>query len=307
MPSKSKSQARFMAAAAHNPDFAKKAGISTKAAKEWNHADEKEGTLKKSSKKPEHVKEEEVHESTMRGWMDVIQDAEIANDIDDAHMQTDISLRSPSMYEEAEPEEEFDLQGKPVLPGQASAPVHAGTSTERNQEEKLEEMPQRFDSFAKQNRDDFVDKSANQAGKQDMIDFADHGEYKVMQTKDKSALIAYDKNGKQIAMMSGIVSNRAVVGVKNVFVVNAMAAKAGIKGVAYQMCMDLLAHGYSVLSDSMHSDDAIKFWTRLIGSHTVYVVGDGEVLTRATPEKVHKYWSDDEDHPSAELRLLLVK
>ena len=58
MPSKSKSQARFFAAAAHNPDFAKKAGISTKAAKEWNKADEKAGTLKKGSDKPEKVKEE---------------------------------------------------------------------------------------------------------------------------------------------------------------------------------------------------------------------------------------------------------
>lgn len=39
MPSKSKKQAKFMAAAAHNPKFAKKAGISGKVAKEFNNAD----------------------------------------------------------------------------------------------------------------------------------------------------------------------------------------------------------------------------------------------------------------------------
>lgn len=39
MPSKSEKQARFMAAAAHNPKFAKKAGIATKVAKEFNRAD----------------------------------------------------------------------------------------------------------------------------------------------------------------------------------------------------------------------------------------------------------------------------
>ena len=39
MPSKSKSQARMMAAAAHNPDFAKKVGVSRKVAKEFNQAD----------------------------------------------------------------------------------------------------------------------------------------------------------------------------------------------------------------------------------------------------------------------------
>lgn len=46
MPSKSKKQAKFMAAAAHNPKFAKKAGIPTKVAKEFNRAD----TAKKRKK-----------------------------------------------------------------------------------------------------------------------------------------------------------------------------------------------------------------------------------------------------------------
>lgn len=39
MPSTSKKQARFMAAAAHNPAFAKKVGISQDVAKEFNQAD----------------------------------------------------------------------------------------------------------------------------------------------------------------------------------------------------------------------------------------------------------------------------
>lgn len=41
MPSKSLKQARTMAAAAHNPTFAKKVGIPTKVAKEFNKADVK--------------------------------------------------------------------------------------------------------------------------------------------------------------------------------------------------------------------------------------------------------------------------
>ena len=39
MPSKSPKQRRFMAAAAHDPKFAKKAGIPQKVAKEFNNAD----------------------------------------------------------------------------------------------------------------------------------------------------------------------------------------------------------------------------------------------------------------------------
>ena len=41
MPSKSKKQKKFMAAAAHNPAFAKKAGIGQDVAKEFNKADTK--------------------------------------------------------------------------------------------------------------------------------------------------------------------------------------------------------------------------------------------------------------------------
>lgn len=39
MPSKTPKQARTMAAAAHNPKFAKKVGIPGKVAKEFNKAD----------------------------------------------------------------------------------------------------------------------------------------------------------------------------------------------------------------------------------------------------------------------------
>ena len=39
MPSKSKAQRNLMAAAAHNPEFAKKVGVPTKVAKEFNAAD----------------------------------------------------------------------------------------------------------------------------------------------------------------------------------------------------------------------------------------------------------------------------
>lgn len=51
MPSKSKSQKRMMAAAAHNPEFAKKVGVSQEVAKEFNEADT--GSKKKL---PEKVK-----------------------------------------------------------------------------------------------------------------------------------------------------------------------------------------------------------------------------------------------------------
>lgn len=47
MPSKSKKQAKLMQAAAHNPQFAKKAGVPVKVAKEFNEADKKRGKFTK--------------------------------------------------------------------------------------------------------------------------------------------------------------------------------------------------------------------------------------------------------------------
>ena len=50
MPSTSPKQARTMAAAAHNPKFAKKVGIPTGVAKEFNKADVRTGILRKKKK-----------------------------------------------------------------------------------------------------------------------------------------------------------------------------------------------------------------------------------------------------------------
>ena len=52
MPSKSVKQARLMAAAAHDPAFAKKVGIPVSVAKEFNKADAKTGILRKRKGKP---------------------------------------------------------------------------------------------------------------------------------------------------------------------------------------------------------------------------------------------------------------
>lgn len=52
MPSKSAAQARLMAAAAHDPSFAKKAGIPQSVAKEYNRADKGTRLLSRANKNP---------------------------------------------------------------------------------------------------------------------------------------------------------------------------------------------------------------------------------------------------------------
>jgi hypothetical protein len=51
MPSKSEKQRKFMAAAAHNPGFAKRAGIKQSVAKEFFRADQSPTKLRSSSRK----------------------------------------------------------------------------------------------------------------------------------------------------------------------------------------------------------------------------------------------------------------
>jgi len=48
MPSKTPAQARMMAAAAHDPEFAKKVGVPQSVAKDFNAADKGGGLLKKA-------------------------------------------------------------------------------------------------------------------------------------------------------------------------------------------------------------------------------------------------------------------
>jgi hypothetical protein len=51
MPSTSRKQARFMAAAAHNPKFAKEAGIPVSVAKEFNRADQRRASIRRAIRK----------------------------------------------------------------------------------------------------------------------------------------------------------------------------------------------------------------------------------------------------------------
>lgn len=51
MPSKSAKQARLMAAAAHDPEFAERVGVPMKVAKEFNKADKDGKLLKKAMRK----------------------------------------------------------------------------------------------------------------------------------------------------------------------------------------------------------------------------------------------------------------
>lgn len=50
MPSRSNKQARYMAMMAHNPEKARKAGVTRKVAKEYNKADQRSGRLSKAMK-----------------------------------------------------------------------------------------------------------------------------------------------------------------------------------------------------------------------------------------------------------------
>lgn len=64
MPSKSRKQARFMAAAAHNPEFAARNHIPQSVAREFNQADKGGGLLSKAMKHKRKKKHRRQHNKT---------------------------------------------------------------------------------------------------------------------------------------------------------------------------------------------------------------------------------------------------
>lgn len=305
MPSKSQSQARLFAAMAHDPEIAKQHGVSMSTAKEWNKSDAEMGNLNKSSKLPKHVKKEKTEESSTRDILDYLNNLELQDEIEQEEKAVQYSTERSRMHQEGCQCDDCSNNEHHYYPDVQHA--HDCSCDDCASHIELQEMPQRFDAFAGQDRDEFVDKTAEMTGRHNMVPFAEHADYTVYKNKNGSGFIAYGKDGKQLAVLSGYVSDNVVHGVPNVFVEEAIASKTGTKGVIYTIFTDLLNAGYKILSDELHSDDAIAFWSKLISSHQVYVVGDGEVLARANTQKLHKYWSSDETSPSAELRLLLVK
>lgn len=236
--------------------------------------------------------EEPVEESSMRTLADIVQNAELEHDIDDANDQ---ELINKGVLDEDTDEQEYDLQGKPVEPGQTSAPVNAGTSTER-----LSEMPLKYDSFMGMDPQIYVDNSARKSPYKNMKPVKDHGEWTTYRGPD--GYMAYDNDtGEAIAAIEGHEHH-------GWFNVEVTASSRNVKGVVYQMFMDIVKiEGTPILSGRLQSDDAIKFWKRLIQSHKVFVVANDEVLQQATPEKFHKYWSDVEGSPQSQFQFLLVK
>lgn len=61
MPSKSEAQKRFFAAAAHDPEFAKKVGIKQDVAKEWNEADQEHPNKKLLERVAKSTNESIIH------------------------------------------------------------------------------------------------------------------------------------------------------------------------------------------------------------------------------------------------------
>lgn len=238
--------------------------------------------------------EASIEESSMRGLADIVQNAELENDIDDANDQELINKGILDEDEDSD-DQEYDLQGKPVEPGQTSAPVNAGTSTER-----LSEMPLQYDTFMGMDPQIHVDRKARKSPYKNMTPVKDHGDWTTYRGPD--GYMAYDNDTNEaLAVVEGFEHH-------GWFNVDVTASSRNVKGVVYQMFMDIVkVEGTPILSGRIQSDDAIKFWKRLIQSHKVFVVVDDEVLQQATPEKFHKYWSEEEGSPQSQFQFLLVK
>lgn len=204
----------------------------------------------------------------LRSWSDAIQLQDIEDNIDDADEQSLINHQ--------------DKDGK-------------------NLGVVIQEMPERYDVY--QGDREGADQYLRSIPVPDnMIEVRDHKTYKVLKNAKGSTYIAVGNDGKQLGIVNG------VPGKQNILKIDSSTAHSDSKGVMYQIFMDILGDGQRILSDTLHSPGAEKFWSRLISDpkHFVYVVFDKKPQMRATPDKLHKYWGE-EGSVSAGIQFLLMK
>lgn len=199
-------------------------------------------------------------------WANIVQNAELEKDIEDAKEQTLIS-------------------------------------TGRKQE--LDEMPMVHDIYSA-NRNDADETLQYQTDGLDttkLIPVQNHNNYNTFKNPRGDCYFAYNENGKCIGLLRGTKTSN-IIQIDN----TVSDSKSGIKGVMYNLFMDCLNDGNKIISDTIQSPDAKKFWERLVQSgHIVYYVVYGEVKGKVTPENMQQLWSNDINNDAADIRLLLVK
>lgn len=217
----------------------------------------------------------------LRSWSDAIQMADIEDNIKNSAEQTEINRNACAKKREEKPDNDRDS----VL------------------QDVLREMPERFDATGgdRQYADDYIKRIAVPA---DNIVVAEHGEYSTVRNTKGSVYMALAKDGSKLGVVEGTPGKNNILKVD----MTASMSKSTVKGVMYQMFMDILKDGKYILSDTLHSPGAEAFWTKLIQDpkRFVYVVFDRKPQMRATPDKLHKYWGE-EGSISSKIQFLLMK
>lgn len=189
----------------------------------------------------------------------------------------------------------------------------ASAETELNRTDKeqkradgvvLSEMPERFDSYggSREYANDYVHTATADVDKDKLVLVAEHNGFSTYRNPKGSDYMAVNSAGKFIAVLRGTPGKQGILKIDNT------AAVSGNPGVMLQIFDDILGEGKYILSDTLHSPSAEKFWRAIISdtSRVVYLVFDRKPQMRATPEKLDKYWGD-ENSVSAGIQFLLVK
>lgn len=128
-------------------------------------------------------------------------------------------------------------------------------------------------------------------------------DYNIYKNPRGDAYMAITDDAKVLGTAQGTLVNHTI------FKIDLSNAHSSTKGVMYNIYNTILKDGKKVLSDTIQSPGAKEFWSKLIKSpnHIVYIVIDGEVVQKAVPEKLEKYWSTDPKHISSSIQFLLVQ
>lgn len=210
----------------------------------------------------------------MRSWSDAIEFSEIEDDMKDADEQSEINRKDQE---------------------------------EKRSGETLNEMPWQSDAYQGDRK--FVDNDLENPSfdhkSKNLIPVLEFSDFNVYKNPAGNAYMAISKDGNNVL---GTVQGKLIDSGK-IFAVELAKAHSSTKGVMTNLYDSILSDGKNVLSDSMQSDGARKLWEKLISdpNRFVYIVIDNEIVQRANPAKMDKYWSTDHKHISSSIQFLLVK
>lgn len=202
----------------------------------------------------------------LKVWANIVQNAELEKDIDDAKDQTLIS-------------------------------------TGRNQ--ILDEMPMVLDTFSsKDEADNTIRSVGTNTNSSQLVKVKEHPGFSVFKSPDGNNYYAYNDNGKLVGYVEGTIFGKNILkielSIKDSSSTEAKVISSILSDITASGIKVLTGLIQSPSAKSFWERMIMS------GNHKIYVVIAGEVKEQAKPERMKYYWHTDPDEPGSYVQFLML-